>query len=269
MLVLCGCGQFFSEHSGIKGETIDKLIENGNFKEAETLIKFKIAGEELTKSEEYDLLMKVDIMNRIRRDFRLDDSTVTAMIKEYYPEVTPQELAKWEESGALECKMIDGEKRYFNSAARNLFRISKEAQSKYEQIKGRQSDELDLFLSRYIPDVVKAAKARSGITGTMVMPVKMKIRYTITVPAGEVPEGEIIRVWMPYPRNNAKHKNIKLLSTTQPEYIISPESYAHKSIYMEQPAKKESDAVFGYELSYTSYNIFFNFTHFNCHNETS
>ena len=57
MLVLCGCGQFFSEHSGIKGETIDKLIENGNFKEAETLIKFKIAGEELTKSEEYDLLM--------------------------------------------------------------------------------------------------------------------------------------------------------------------------------------------------------------------
>lgn len=259
MLVLCGCGQFISEHAEIKGETIDKLIENGNFKEAETLIKFKIAGEELTKSEEYDLLMKVDIMNRIRRDFRLDDSTVTAMIKEYYPEVTPQELAKWEESGALECKMIDGEKRYFNSAARNLFRISKEAQSKYEQIKGRQSDELDLFLSRYIPDVVKAAKARSGITGTMVMPVKMKIRYTITVPAGEVPEGEIIRVWMPYPRNNAKHKNIKLLSTTQPEYIISPESYAHKSIYMEQPAKKESDAVFGYELSYTSYNIFFNF----------
>ena len=259
MLVLCGCGQFISEHAEIKGETIDKLIENGNFKEAETLIKFKIAGEELTKSEEYDLLMKVDIMNRIRRDFRLDDSTVTAMIKEYYPEVTPQELAKWEESGALECKMIDGEKRYFNSAARNLFRISKEAQSKYEQIKGRQSDELDLFLSRYIPDVVKAAKARSGITGTMVMPVKMKIRYTITVPAGEVPEGEIIRVWMPYPRNNAKHKNIKLLSTTQPEYIISPESYAHKSIYMEQPAKKESDAVFGYKLSYTSYNIFFNF----------
>lgn len=258
MLALCGCGQFFSEHSTVKDETVDKLIDNGDFSQAKALIKLKIASEDLSKKEEYDWLAKIDIMERTQKDFRLDDSTVVAQIKEYYPDVTAEELARWEECGALECKVIDGQKRYFHSAARNLFRISKEAQSRYEQIKGRQSDDLDAFLSGYIPKVVAAAKARDGKNGSMVMPVKMKIRYTLTVPAEEVPAGEMIRVWMPYPRNDAKHREIKLLSTTQPEYIVSPDSYAHKSIYMEKPADGKEDAVFGYELSYTSYNVFFN-----------
>lgn len=258
ILALCGCGQFFSEHSTVKEETVDKLIDNGDFSQAKALIKLKIASEDLSRKEEYDWLAKIDIMERTQKDFRLDDSTVVAQIKEYYPDVTAEELARWEECGALECKVIDGQKRYFHSAARNLFRISKEAQSRYEQIKGRQSDDLDAFLSGYIPKVVAAAKARGGKNGSMVMPVKMKIRYTLTVPAEEVPAGEMIRVWMPYPRNDAKHREIELLSTTQPEYIVSPDSYAHKSIYMEKPADGKEDAVFGYELSYTSYNVFFN-----------
>ena len=179
ILVLCGCGQFFSEHSTIKDETIGKLIGNGDFSQAKTLIRLKIASEDLTRKEEYDLLAKIDIMERTEKDFRLDDSTVLAQIKEYYPGVTAEELARWEECGALECKIIDGQKRYFHAAARNLFRISKEAQSKYEQIKGRQSDDLDTYLSSYIPKVVTAAKAMGGKNGSMVLPVKMKIRYTL------------------------------------------------------------------------------------------
>lgn len=257
ILLLCGCGQFISEHSEIKQESIDRLFKSGEYGNAESLIKLKLATEKLTKSLEYDLRMQLEVMERIKKDFPLDDSTVIAQIKEYYPDVTPEELLAWERSGALECMMIDGRKKYFRSAAKNLFRISKEAQSKYEAIRGRQSDGLDLFLSGYIPQVVKAAKREGAERGGMVMPVKMKIKYSITVPAGEVPEGEIIRVWMPYPRDNAKHKEIKLLSTSQPDYIISPESYGHKSIYMEQPSRGESQTCFGYELSYTSYNVFF------------
>lgn len=257
ILLFCGCGQFVSEYSGIREESIERLFKSGEYDNAENLIKLELATGKLTKSREYDLRMQLEVMERIKKDFSLDDSTVIAQIKKYYPGVTPGELSAWERSGALECMMINGRKRYFRSAAKNLFRISKEAQSKYEAINGRQSDGLDLFLSGYIPQVVKAAKSAGAERGGMVMPVKMKIKYSITVPAGEVPEGEIIRVWMPYPRNNAKHKEIKLLSTSQPDYIISPESYGHKSIYMEQPSKGERQTCFGYELSYTSYNVFF------------
>ncbi|MBQ2133430.1 MAG: transglutaminase domain-containing protein, partial [Bacteroidales bacterium] len=222
--VLYGCGQF-SNNALLSIEKIDQLIRDGEYTTAEEIIKLKIAADSLTKQEIYDLNFRVDVMNRIRKDFSKTDSTVIAYIKERYPNVTPQELAKWEAEGALECKIIDGQKKYFWNAARNLFRISKEAQEKQQGIQGRQSDELDIFLADYLPKVTKAAGSAYCKEGKAVMPVTMKLRYTITVPAGEVPAGEMIRVWMPYPRNNEKHKNIKLLSTSQPEYIISPETY--------------------------------------------
>ena len=256
--VLYGCGQF-SNNAFLGIEKIDQLIRDGEYTTAEEIIKLKIAADSLTKQEIYDLNFRMDVMNRIRKDFSKTDSSVIAYVKERYPDVTPQELAKWEAEGALECKIIDGQKKYFWNAARNLFRISKEAQAKQQGIQGRQSDDLDIFLADYLPKVTKAAGQAYCKEGKAVMPVTMKLRYTITVPAGEVPAGEMIRVWMPYPRNNEKHKDIKLLSTSQPEYIISPETYVHRSIYMEKPAQEDTDAVFSYDLVYTSYNKWFKF----------
>lgn len=255
-LIISGCGQFFSQQTLFSTDNIDKLIKEGSYTEAERIIKVKLATDSLSKKEKYDLLQRVDIMDRVRKDFNKEDSVVMAYVKKVYPEVSNAEIARWEESNALEHLVIDGKKRYFHSAPRNLFRISKEANEKQTGVQGRQSSSLDDFLAGYIPQVVKEAEKDGS---SLVKPVKMKIRYTISVPAGEVPEGEVIRVWMPYPRANAKQKDVKLLSTTQADYIISPESYLHKSIYMEQPAKKDSATVFGYELSYTSYNQWFNF----------
>ena len=256
--VLYGCGQF-SNNAFLGIEKIDQLIRDGEYTTAEEIIKLKIAADSLTKQEIYDLNFRMDVMNRIRKDFSKTDSSVIAYVKERYPDVTPQELAKWEAEGALECKIIDGQKKYFWNAARNLFRISKEAQAKQQGIQGRQSDDLDIFLADYLPKVTKATGQAYCKEGKAVMPVTMKLRYTITVPAGEVPAGEMIRVWMPYPRNNEKHKDIKLLSTSQPEYIISPETYVHRSIYMEKPAQEDTDADFSYDLVYTSYNKWFKF----------
>jgi len=61
-------------------------------------------------------------------------------------------------------------------------------------------------------------------TGALLAPVKMKIRYTLTVKADEVPAGEVVRVWMPYPRTDvAAHKDITLISASQPQYLIAPD----------------------------------------------
>lgn len=260
---------------------IDTLITEGEYNDATAAIKLKIATDTLSPNQISALLFKIDVMERIKADFTKDYSTVLAYIKQYYPAVTDQEIAAWEASGALECKKIDGVKKYFYNAPRNLFRISKEAQAHWAQINGRQSDCLDRFLGKYIPQIVESPKsaqtayaqqfaqaigplqAAQPIPGSpyehFTMPVTMKIKYTITVKPNEVPAGETIRVWMPYPRESAQQKNITLLSTSQPQYIISPHSYAHKSLYMEKTSVKDSAAIFSYQLSYTSYNHWFNF----------
>ena len=244
-LFLLAFAAFSCQVPQITNETIDKAIADGNFTSAEQMIKLKIATEELTPGEVWDLDAKIQTMHRIRQDFTKDDTTVIAYIKNVIPDVTPEQIAHWESIGALECMMIDGVKKYFWAAPRNLFRINKEAQAHWD-VNGRQSDELDVFLADYIPSVIKNTSKKEF--ENISKPKKFKINYTITVNPNEVPEGEMISVWMPYPRETKRSSNVKLLSTTQKNYIIAPDEYAHKSIYMEAPAIRDSAMKFGYEL---------------------
>ena len=240
----------------ITDENIESAIQSGQFAQAEQMIKLKIATEELTPGQIWDLEAKVQTMHRIKQDFSKDDTTVLAYIKNVIPDVTTEQIAHWESTGALECMMIDGVKKYFWNAPRNLFRIDKEAQACWD-VKGRQSDELDIFLADYIPSV--AAKTAKNKIENLSEPKKFKINYTITVKPNEVPAGEMIRVWMPYPRETKRSTNVKLISTTHKDYIIAPDSYEHKSIYMESIAVKDSAMKFGYELELSIADHWFHF----------
>ncbi len=241
----------------IADEHICQVIEQGNFTQAEQMIKQKIATEELSPAQIWELDAKVQKMHRTRAEFTADDTTVLAYIRNIIPDVTPEQIARWESTGALECMVIDGEKKYFWGAARNLFRIDKEAKKCWDSVKGVQPGDLDEFFATHIPSVV--AQTQKDKIEHLSKPQRMRVSYTITVKPNEVPEGETIRVWMPYPRENKRSGNIKLLSTTNEDYIISPDSYAHKSIYMEAPAVKDSAMVFGYSLELETADHWFNF----------
>lgn len=267
--LILGCGQFAYSQASIENINkntltflqIDSLKNAGLFKEAESAIKHKLSIDNLTPLQIYSLNFKIDQMQRIRNDFSESRESVISAVKKNYPDITDSAIMQYEKSNALENMSIDGEKMFFYNAARNLFRIDKGAQEHFNAINGRQSNSLDTFLASYIPQVVTAAnKEKSKGYNHFVNPVTIKIKYTITVSPGEVPEGETIRVWMPYPRDEQKYQDIKLISTSQSEYLISPDKYAHKSIYMEQKANATKPAIFSYELQFTSYNQYFTFS---------
>lgn len=247
--LLNACGDSVSDMLPTN-EQIEQTIEKGNFSEARKMIRLALTNDTLTPAERWEKNFEIERMDRIERDFSEVDTSVYNYIKKYHPNLNKEEIDSWEKSNAIENMMIDGKKRYFHSAGRNLFRIDSTAAKYYEGANGRQSDSLDRLLAWYIPQALKSISS----------PVKMKIKYTITVKADEVPAGETIRVWMPYPRTDVPvHKEIKLISASQPEYIIATDNNIHKSIYMEGVAKKGEPAVFGYELSYSSYNQYYTF----------
>ncbi len=254
--LLFACGESLS-YKLPTSEQIDKSIAKGEFTEAKKLINLYLTNDSLSPSERYELNFKMERMDRIRKDFDIDDTTVISYIKRFYPEVTKEEIAGWESTNALENLTIDGKKKYFHNAGRNLFRIDSVARKHFINMNGGQSDSLSNLLAWYIPKVVQVAQSSKL---PYVQPVKMKIRYTVTVKPNQVPAGEVIRVWMPFPRFDTKaHSDIKLISTSQPGYIIAPDEYAHKSIYMEVVAQADKPTKFGFELSYTSYNQCFKF----------
>lgn len=253
--VATSCGQYSFDNS-LTDEYIDKIMTSGEFPTAKKLIKYKIATEELTPLQIWDLNFKIEKMDRIAKDFSKTESEVVADLKKYYPDVTDSEIEKWEKNNVLEYKVICGKKMYFRNAARNVFRIDPEARAIYNSLHSSGPEELDLFLADYIPSVVNASVKKKT---ALVNPVNMKIRYTLSVKPDEVPAGEVVRVWMPYLQEEDIYKNVKLIRTSQPDYIISPDRHSHKSIYMERRAQKGKATEFWYELSYTAYNKFANF----------
>ena len=256
-LLLAAITAFSCRAPQIPDDSINKAVEEGNYTYAVQLVKHKIATEELAPAQIWDLEAKLQTMHRTRQEFTADDTTVIAYIKNIMPHVTREQIAHWESTGALECMIIDGTKKYFWGAARNLFRIDKEAKAYWEKANGIQPGDLDEFFSTHIPSVM--AQTQKDKIEHLSKSQKMRVTYTVTVKPNEVPEGEIIRVWMPYPRENKRSGNIKLLSISNENYIISPDSYAHKSIYMEAPAVKDSAMVFGYCLELETADHWFNF----------
>lgn len=235
--------------SQTKFSDINDHIKKGNFNEATLLIESKLCEKNLNELEKYELQFQIELMDRIRKDFRKNRDDVVAALKKYYPNLTDDMVTSWENDNSLEMKIIDGEKKYFNNAVPNLFRINKEAKKHKEKIEGKKLDDLEIFLENYIPKVIQASENGDRY----ILPVKMKLKYTLTVKPNAVPEGEIIRCWLPYPReSNPRQSGIQLQRVNKSEFVIADDKNLQRTIYLEDKAAKDKLTKFEIELVYTS-----------------
>jgi hypothetical protein len=235
-----------------KFSDINNEIKNGNFSKASELLMSKINNENLSEAEVYDLKFQIEKMKRIKKDFKLTESKVLNYIQNYIPEANEDSLALWRNEGFLEYKVIDGEIKYFNRSHANFFRINKIAKQRKIDADGNDPGEPRTFLSKYIPQVVNEFKEKNS---GRVLPVSMKLNYSLTVDANAVPEGEIIRCWLPYPRENHKRQTeIQLLSINADEYIIADNSNLQRTLYLEKKSRKDELTIFNCEISIKNYN---------------
>ncbi len=191
-----------------------------------------------------------DKLNRTRIDFSKTKEQVLDYIRKYIPDVTEDQMLQWEKEKSLECMIIDGKKMYFYNAAPNLFRINKEAIAIKQAKDGLVQDGKDKVNSTHVPQVVSEAKAKKE---TIVHPVRMRVKYTLTVKPNVVPDGEIIRCWLPFPRTDQpRQTNVKLLNVSENEYTIAPAKYKHSTLYMEKKQEKDKPTTFSTEFEYTS-----------------
>ena len=224
---------------------IEKLVYSGELKKAELLAdSIKVTGT-LSEINLYKLDSMVDIGNRIRIDFVRTEEDVKKQLSKYFPVLDSLLFNKWETTQKLEMRMIDGEKRYFKNAVANLFRLDDEARKYKEKVDGSQVDSLDLFKLEHTRKIISETK----VSGETVLPVRMKLTYSIDVDANAVPDGEMIRCWMPFPREgNARQKNLKLISSEPENAKIAGNKNLQRSVYLEKRAKKDQPTIFRIEF---------------------
>jgi transglutaminase-like putative cysteine protease len=235
-------------------EKFQKLIDKGEFSKAQELMRKEIAVNlGLSSLDRLETIFEIERLERIKKDFTKSGAEVVDYIKKYIPDVTDKDIERWEKEKSLEYMIIDGQKKYFNRAASNLFLINKEAKKiKQEKEKGKPKEPQLYNRLQGVREIIKLAKEAGG---KYLKPTRVRIKYSLAVNEDAVPEGKIIRCWLPFPREKVNRQtDIKLISASPEKYIMSDNrDYLQRTIYFEAPAVKGQKTTFNVIFEYTGY----------------
>lgn len=161
-----------------------------------TVALFVIASACSTKSESKPYNWEDDLHQRLLTDFCMTESQVKDYIRKYIPDVTDEQMRQWEASKALECMMLDGEKRYFRNAGPNLFRVDSTCYDIKIAKEGSSPSGSEKVNMENLPEIISAVKKEGK---AIVAPKRMRVTYTLTVDTNAVPAGKSSVAGCPIP----------------------------------------------------------------------
>ncbi|MBN2013478.1 transglutaminase domain-containing protein [candidate division KSB1 bacterium] len=233
-------------------DRFQQLVNQGEYTSAQQSMRQYLASEpSLSIESKLAIQFEIERLDRIRKDFTKIKTEVISNIKQYLPDVTDADIERWEQARSLEYKIIDGQKRYFNWAANNLFRIDSEAKAAKTKLQSTSnSDQTYYTRTNYVTQLIERYQ-----TNQQIMPQRFQITYTLAVNPDAVPTGRTIRCWLPYPLEIANRQtDIQLLNTTPARHIISDNhDYLQRSVYLENIATKGTPTKFQVSFAYTNY----------------
>jgi len=230
------------------------LIDKGEFSRAQQLMRQELAtNPEMAPAERLEVCFEIERLERIKKDFAKTEKEIVDYIERYYPRVSEADLRRWEKEKSLEFMIIDGEKRYFDQAGPNLFRIDRELR----QLKKAKEKPGPPPLYNRLEDVKKIVEAARASGKRFVNPVHVRVTYTLTVAKDAVPAGEVIRCWLPFPREiEDRQTGVKLISSKPGRHIIADNrDYLQRSIYLEQAAEAGKSPVFEVVFEFENYAV--------------
>ncbi len=237
-------------------ETLSRIeidLGNGNFNELYTL-----ADSIISNCRDEDLVREADSLSTIARrteiDFSLTEEDIAARLKDKNVEYEAEDIEKWEKYGWLEYMIINGNKRYFNNAVSNLGLLHQFYEDRTARDSAIASDERIIFRRNHTAEIIEASKGKTD----PVLPQELEVLYTLTVKPDIVPDGETVRCWLPFPKeNDPRQTEVYLLAVSNEDFTLSPDSMTHRTIYIEQKAKKGEPVSFSIAFSYKSYGQYF------------
>jgi len=236
---------------------IERLITYGEFTVAQQQIRLELAlNPNMPAAQRLALQFEIERLERIKKDFTANQVEILTAIQAYIPEATLADLEKWEAEKSLECRMIDGEKKYFKWAANNLFRINQQAKARKIAIEKKKSTtalQVPLFKrEHHLAEIIQSAGSAQS---KYLNPQRFRITYLLTVNPDVVLPGKVIRCWLPFPREKAGYQiNIKLIATEPDQYILADnQNFLQRTIYLEKVTQENQPTQFKIIFEYTGY----------------
>ncbi len=233
-------------------EQAGQLELQGQFNAAAKVLSNALAGASASAAERKQLEFELDRLERIRKDFKLTKDELFDAVKKLVKDVTPAEFDRWVAEGRFDSREIDGKRRFMNSSARNLFFLYPELDSR--RVKPKDSAAHEKAILDTCAAIRQAALAEKK---PYVLPKRFRVKLTVTAKADAAPDGEIIRAWLPLPRQYPFQRDFELRSATPKAKEINSRSSSIRAAYFEQPARAGKPTSFKLEYEYTTYGVKF------------
>ena len=228
---------------------VTERVDAGRFAEAHRLIDQGTAAGRDDSGAADAMAFQRERMRRILLDFSLDEAALRAAVRKQIPDLRDEEFERWRRAGLFDSMEIDGVVHYFGRAPHNLFRLSSEARARRARPAPFHDSPLELAQHPHHAEVRDQALAQGRAPAA---PRRVRVTQSLTVKADQVPAGEAIRAWIPYPRAiPGQQEDIRLLGSEPSGAQVAPEAALQRTAYLEREARAGEPTRFSvsYELT--------------------
>ncbi len=191
------------------------------------------------------------IDSRTRADFPLTIAQFRAQLAESYPQLDDDSIvADYIAKKYIETREIDGERRVFRKALRNLPLL---APGLTETPVGRNKGASRQRIA-YVDSVI------GFYDGTNPRGNAHRVEYdfTVAVPYDDALAGDSLSIWLPLPFGSPRQSDLEILWTSHPQYVLSGDRSIHNTIYFKLPAPAKGDTLHvGYSAAYVARGQYF------------
>ena len=220
-----------------------ELIAKGEFKKAEKYLKG--LPQKVRKENCYAIDSLNQTIYRIRHDFNLSPKEGRAQIeKRMGRTISDEQFDVWKAKKYIEADTIDGKEMWFRRSVGNFFLLNRE-----DFKKNIAADKKSAY--NYYAKFYNEAAQTPLLENHLRNPHRWQLTFNLTVKANAVPDGETLRVWLPYPMETVRQTGVKLIKSSSP-VTLSTGTF-HNTAYMESVAHKGQPTEFSITYGFTSY----------------
>ena len=188
------------------------------------------------------------VQARLERDFSVPPEDALSEINQRYGlALTMDSLRDYAAKHYIEMRDIDGRPMVYRKSVRNLGLLHP-ALNGGMPARGSGASEARIA---YVDSVIALYKNGAGTRAGN----RFTYRFSIDVPYDPSLRGDTLSVWMPVPVETERQQNVKILSASPANYILSkdvaaPGTNIHNSIFFKAPVVKGKDTHFEYTVQY-------------------
>jgi transglutaminase-like putative cysteine protease len=233
-------------------EQATSLTDRGDFQGAAALLDGALRAPDLPATRRTQLEFQRDVIERIKKDYPLTRDALFKKLNASVKYLTPEEFERWLADGWFDGRMIDGRIFYLKPSVSNLF-------FRHPELNARRLDAKDTTLEQQRRlEICREIKNATREEGTpFVLPHHFSCVMTVTTETNAVPPGEMIRAWLPIPRQLPYQGGFQLSSASPAAESVAPETSAIRSVYLEQRASTNGSAKFEIAYVYTARGVSF------------